>query len=430
MPSRATESRERSAAEAPQRSIILFYKSLTVAGGAERLFAQEYAHLKSLGFRVYVVTRALNRDALFGVDIPASDLILLSRRVPASIALATVLLKHRHTPVLCSSGHIDVFLACTLTCTRYALHIHHPNFMSFNDYDKFSIFMRRHLRQYLQSNFGAAQFADIEQSLTAWQWVSLNFRALLSLWATRRARCRFVLSNYARREKQDLYGVDCDVLMGALPRNYDERLCRMRTVRPRLLQDGTVHICTMARLDRNKRLDELLYAVALLRSSGKDVRLAVAGDGPERITLEALARELKLEGAVSFLGFLPDESVEQFFASSHLFVSIDWADYKLTMFEALSYGLPCIVSTETEFSIDLAKAGLVRAVEPSAPLVAEAISEMAAGNADLNALEPALRAFTWHKYFSQIAARLSSAGMWPARTLDGTASLQTRHHAS
>lgn len=59
---------------------------------------------------------------------------------------------------------------------------------------------------------------------------------------------------------------------------------------------------TVATLRPEKRLDMLLRAVALLRRQHPDVRVIIAGDGPERGRLEALVAQLGLAGAAMLLG--------------------------------------------------------------------------------------------------------------------------------
>ena len=57
-------------------------------------------------------------------------------------------------------------------------------------------------------------------------------------------------------------------------------------------------ILSVGRLDRAKRVDLLLEAAA----TGDGLQVVVAGDGPDRARLEALARELGLDGRVTFRG--------------------------------------------------------------------------------------------------------------------------------
>ena len=64
------------------------------------------------------------------------------------------------------------------------------------------------------------------------------------------------------------------------------------------------------RLVPKKGVDVLLHAMVLLRKRVPEVRLIVAGDGPERIGLERLAAELGIRDAVDFLGHLAQDQAE------------------------------------------------------------------------------------------------------------------------
>jgi glycosyltransferase involved in cell wall biosynthesis len=65
----------------------------------------------------------------------------------------------------------------------------------------------------------------------------------------------------------------------------------------------------LGRLYDFKRFDLALRAFAPLASSFPGVRLLIAGDGPERSRLEALAGRLGLAPAVEFLGWVPPDDV-------------------------------------------------------------------------------------------------------------------------
>src|SRR5262249_40213530 len=66
--------------------------------------------------------------------------------------------------------------------------------------------------------------------------------------------------------------------------------------------DGAPLLPAMGRLHPNKAFDTLLRALQGVPGA----YLWLAGEGPERANLEALARELKVEGRVRFLGWRDD----------------------------------------------------------------------------------------------------------------------------
>lgn len=61
-------------------------------------------------------------------------------------------------------------------------------------------------------------------------------------------------------------------------------------------------IATTARLVAWKGVGDLIRALALAQKNIPDITLVIAGDGPERESLEALVSELNLEKSVKFLG--------------------------------------------------------------------------------------------------------------------------------
>ena len=66
-------------------------------------------------------------------------------------------------------------------------------------------------------------------------------------------------------------------------------------------------ILYMGRLQRYKRVDLILRALAVLRDRGVDARLLVAGKGSHQGALEELAGRLRLGERAHFLGFVPDD---------------------------------------------------------------------------------------------------------------------------
>lgn len=122
------------------------------------------------------------------------------------------------------------------------------------------------------------------------------------------------------------------------------------------------------RLVHQKGFDLLLQAFALVRDEvGRDVQLVIAGEGPERSDLEALADDLGLTGSVHFPGYLSPPFPYMHRAS--LFVlSSRWEGFGNVLVEAMAVGTP-VVSTDCRYGpaeiIDDGESGLL--VPPEDP---------------------------------------------------------------
>ena len=97
------------------------------------------------------------------------------------------------------------------------------------------------------------------------------------------------------------------------------------------------------RLVEIKGIPLLLEAVADLRRRGRSVRLTLAGDGPDRSSLEAMARELDLGDAVVFAGWMNQERLHELYLRSDAFVMSSFAEgVPVVLMEAMATGVPCI----------------------------------------------------------------------------------------
>lgn len=102
-------------------------------------------------------------------------------------------------------------------------------------------------------------------------------------------------------------------------------------------------IVTAGRLVEQKNHALFLEAAAMVHRHRPNVRFAIAGDGPLRATLERLAVELGIEGAVQFLGERGD--VDELFREAHLFwLTSRWEGMPNVVLEAMASALPVIVT--------------------------------------------------------------------------------------
>ena len=100
-----------------------------------------------------------------------------------------------------------------------------------------------------------------------------------------------------------------------------------------------------------KNLDTLIRAFARARIP-EDYRLLLIGDGPRKVALEQLAKDLGLEKRVIFERPLSRDQVLQRIKDSRAFVLPSWTDISPNQVaEALALGLPGLVTRENYLSI-------------------------------------------------------------------------------
>jgi glycosyltransferase involved in cell wall biosynthesis len=123
-----------------------------------------------------------------------------------------------------------------------------------------------------------------------------------------------------------------------------------------------VHV---GRLAFEKNIDFLLRMLAQVRRKLPDVLLVIAGEGPARRSLEALAEELGLTGNVFFVGYLSrDGALEDCYCAGDAFVFASRTETQgLVLLEAMALGVP-VVSTAvmgTKEVLDGGKGSLIAA---------------------------------------------------------------------
>jgi len=102
----------------------------------------------------------------------------------------------------------------------------------------------------------------------------------------------------------------------------------------------------VGRLEREKGVEVLLQAMAIVRKTLPDCHLLIAGDGSCRQSLEQLADSLGLRARESFLGWLEDESLQKAYKASWLLVlpSIVEDGFPTVLSEAGLMGRPVVGS--------------------------------------------------------------------------------------
>ncbi len=134
----------------------------------------------------------------------------------------------------------------------------------------------------------------------------------------------------------------------------------------------------------------LLEAVDLLRQQGRNIRLRLVGDGPERASLEREAAARQLSPYITFEGSLTQDRVLELYGRADLFTLASFAEgIPVVLMEAMAMEIPC-VATRVNGVPELIEDGINGILAP--PANAEALAEAIARLIDDAALRRRLGA--------------------------------------
>jgi glycosyltransferase involved in cell wall biosynthesis len=120
----------------------------------------------------------------------------------------------------------------------------------------------------------------------------------------------------------------------------------------------------LSRLHYKKRPDLLLQSLSQLKEQGQRFHLIMAGSGdPDyEMELKSLAASLNITDRVSFPGLVLEEAKDLLLQGANLFVLPSFSEnFGIAVAEALSAGLPVVITPDIQISSDImaANAGLV-----------------------------------------------------------------------
>jgi phosphatidylinositol alpha-mannosyltransferase len=199
----------------------------------------------------------------------------------------------------------------------------------------------------------------------------------------RRVRVRLAVSEAARRTVIAHFPGDYEVL----PNGIDVDRFAGGGARPRVMAAGERHVLYVGRLEPRKGVEHLIDAMAALQRDGNRARLIVVGDGPDRVRLEAAARQADV--AATFAGRVPDESLPGYYRAADVVCSPALGDesFGLVLLEAMAAGRPIVATRIAGYAELLESRMLARLVDPGdASALARGINELLCNPLEANAL--------------------------------------------
>ena len=233
-------------------------------------------------------------------------------------------------------------------------------------------------------------------------WYSPTYAALqrrLLPLVAKRARIVITVSEFSRRELQELLGVEAKVVPGGV----DERFRPDADPEPAKAALGLTgpYVLTVASRTARKNLASLTATAQHLNANG--IELIAAGGGRPQFRDQAQPR-----AGVRSVGFVPDQHLPGLYAGAAAFVLPSLHEgFGLTCLEAMACGVPVVAANAGALPETCATAA--RYVDPNDPhAIATAVAE-AIGDEALRAAGPRrASAYTWERTVRELDALLRS----------------------
>ena len=118
------------------------------------------------------------------------------------------------------------------------------------------------------------------------------------------------------------------------------------------LPDGQPNLLTLARLEKRKGHENILYAISNLKKEYPKICYIIAGDGIEKHNLQTLVKRLDITKNVIFIGLINDEQKKYILSKTDLMImptvdetnNLSIEGFGIAYIEAALFGIPSIAS--------------------------------------------------------------------------------------
>lgn len=306
--------------------IFIVYKSLIQVGGAEKFLYEFFINLKKY-HNVKILCKEYNDEVINFFKINKKDILVPKKN--NYVDWFNFLLRNinKDQTIIVQSGFKDIFLVSLLKRIKTILFLHHPYFNSLDHFDLLSFIHNKKRKNFITTSENYKFYQKLKNKAKKnSNYFKTNLNAILIFLSFKKANKIVVLSEYGRREKNEIFNVDPIYIQPAIGQTFIDHA---NTISEFKKENQIIYF---GRLSKEKRVDMLIKA---FNSIDIDCKLIIIGDGEELANLKDLASKNK---KVIFKGFLKDYELFEEIKKSKLMVTLEWADYNLTVYESIILG--------------------------------------------------------------------------------------------
>lgn len=312
-----------------------FYKDIVQVGGAERYLFDFFHSLKET-HKVKIICFSYSFEVLKFFNIKKNDIVVIEgENFFSKLLNLRTYINKTDTKVVCHSGFIECYLCLIFSKKKYDIILHHPHFNSFISLDIFSFIYSKYRNKFINDSFVHNELYNIEKTIDLKNKIKLNFRAILQFLAIKKSDKIFVLTKYAFHEKFEIFKKSSIVLPSPPSRDFSEKTKKIK------IQDSNNDqnfILFAGRLIKEKRVDLLIKLYKRYNSTLPKLKIIGSGDQFEYLNNEINSNNLNIE----LLGRLDDEELLLKIKEASLFITLEWADFNLTVYESIYLGTPVV----------------------------------------------------------------------------------------
>jgi len=178
-----------------------------------------------------------------------------------------------------------------------------------------------------------------------------------------RVRVRLAGSEAAKRTVAAHFPGDYEIV----PNGIDIGRFTTPSPRPPAMPADRRHVLYVGRIEPRKGVHVLIQAMAVVQASVSGVRLTIVGDGPDRASIESLARDLNVD--VVFAGRVSDEDLPAYYRAADVVCSPALGDesFGVVLLEAMAAGRPIVASNIAGYAEFVGPAGSARLADVGDP---------------------------------------------------------------
>lgn len=397
------------------KKILWVVGSLEQIGGGERLLLEGVKYYDCIEVQTKVVTWRYNKNSLFGNGYQLKDVEVLQskkevkrsnilkfgfNRFKSIVKILNIARKFNPDLLLCQNEYdaIIVGIIAKMLNKKFTVLIFGQTYQFPHDNIKYSILFRKHLEEIVYSCQGYKDSIPlIAPKLSISNELINNILAYLRYYFIRKAFKTFTLSKQVQWEVEKIYKITPEVLRAGFSRK--ELSSRNQSEGWNRKSNETIRFLMVNRLVKKKRVDLVINAFKKLKI---DYQLIIIGGGEEYDSLNQIIIDNNLQDKINLTGRISDEKLKEYLVNSDVFMSLDLADFDITVVEAMSYGLEIIVSSDFVIDDDFKKYKAIRPVSPNVVDIQEVVKDTIVNFGKVKPNVKELDNLTWEYYFSKI----------------------------